>query len=1011
MRHLILLLLAIFFAPTSSTISSPNQQAQAAFLVTSWLNNTATRPTDWLLGLASPCGWSHISCDAASGTTVVSIIFSDIQLGVVLPRGLCAALPQLSTFIVTGAGLTGFIPDDLSRCSHLTVLDMSNNSLSGSIPSSLGNLAPSLKQLHLFSNLLSGELPVSLSELWLVESLRIGDNPELSGQIPESFSKLRNVITLGMAQTNISGSIPASLGQLCRIQTLRLQVARLSGSIPPELGNCSNLIDIHLYENSLSGPLPAALGMLPRLHFLYLSDNFHTGPIPKSFGNLTTLLELDLGDNCLSGVGPVFLGRLLALRWLDLSINNLTGSIPPEIGRLTSLTYLMMCQNQLSGTIPASLTSLITLEFLDLSMNLLTGVVPPMLFHLPNLTSLLLRSNDLSGPLPHDISRARNLTYLHLGGNRIAGSIPPAVAGMKSIKYLILSNNRLTGPMPAKLGSCLQLQMIVLSNNMLSGTLPTSLVGLRDLQQLDISHNQFTGHVPHMLSQLKALKRLMLSGNSFVGPIPASLGQCTNLELLDLSDNKLYGLIPDELFDIDKLNIVLNLSANKLTGQLPAKMSALKKLNVLDLSHNALNGTLDPLAGMASLVTLNVSNNNFSGYIPETILFQHIPISCLIGNSGLCNKGWNVCSAKDTDGSPQTKKNANQKHNITIIFVVIAAVLAVPGIIVTLSVCGRGKYRAGDSMVSLELASLPKFVAFQNLTFSIEQLLSKLAESDKIGQGAAAEVYRVNISNNRSVAVKKLRQGQGKPNEGNNNILGHPIQNTFWTEVRTIGSIRHKNIVRFLGYYFSSSVQLLLYDYVPNGSLGGLLHDGSSLQLDWKIRYQILLGVSHGLTYLHHDCTPPIIHRDIKPNNILIDLDFKAYIADFGIAKLFDPRALIHTCAGTFGYMAPEYTHGTEINEKSDVYSFGVVMLEVLTGKKPIISVEDATHIVEWVQEQNDVREALDSILRGQPNSEIQEMLQVIGVALLCTRHTPSRRPTMKDVTCMLEEIHGQGAH
>lgn len=117
-----------------------------------------------------------------------SITFSDNELGVVLPRGLCAALPQLSTFIVTGAGLTGFIPDDLSRCSHLTVLDISNNSLSGSIPSSLGNLAPSLKQLHLFSNLLSGELPFSLSELWLVESLRIGDNLELSGQIPESFS-------------------------------------------------------------------------------------------------------------------------------------------------------------------------------------------------------------------------------------------------------------------------------------------------------------------------------------------------------------------------------------------------------------------------------------------------------------------------------------------------------------------------------------------------------------------------------------------------------------------------------------------------------------------------------------------------------------------------------------------------------------------------------------------------------------------------------------------------------
>jgi len=185
--------------------------------------------------------------------------------------------------------------------------------------------------------------------------------------------------------------------------------------------------------------------------------------------------------------------------------------------------------------------------------------------------------------------------------------------------------------------------MLDLSNNSLTGPLPESLAAVHALQELDVSHNRLNGAVPDALGRLETLSRLVLSGNSLSGPIPPALGQCRNLELLDLSDNELTRNIPDELYGIDWLDIALNLSRNGLTGPIPSKISALSKVSMLDLSYNTLDGSLAPLAGIDNLVTLNVSNNNFSGYLLDTKLFRQLSTSCLTGNAGLCTKGGDVC--------------------------------------------------------------------------------------------------------------------------------------------------------------------------------------------------------------------------------------------------------------------------------------------------------------------------------------------------------------------------------
>nr|GLL42767.1 LRR receptor-like serine/threonine-protein kinase RCH1 [Ipomoea trifida] len=314
-----------------------------------------------------------------------------------------------------------------------------------------------------------------------------------------------------------------------------------------------------------------------------------------------------------------------------------------------------------------------------------------------------------------------------------------------------------------------------------------------------------------------------------------------------------------------------------------------------------------------------------------------------------------------------------------------------------------------DSELGGGSSSAWQFIPFQKLHFTVDDVLKCLVESNVIGKGCSGVVYRAELSNGEVIAVKKLWPSSLGSRYSNQFGISAYIRDSFSTEVNTLGSIRHKNIVRFLGCCRNQNTRLLMYDYMPNGSLGSLLHEKSGGCLEWELRYKIVLGSAQGLAYLHHDCTPPIVHRDIKANNILVGLDFEPYIADFGLAKLVsdgDFARSSSTVAGSYGYIAPEYGYMMKITEKSDVYSYGVVVLEVLTGKQPIDpTIPDGAHIVDWVRQKRGGVEVLDGSLRARPESEIEEMMQTLGVAVLCVNPSPDDRPTMKDVAAMLKEI------
>ncbi|KAL5220440.1 hypothetical protein ABZP36_025153 [Zizania latifolia] len=1034
----LLVLLACACAALVSPCHGVNEQGEALLRWKQSLNGTGGGGggvlDSWKESDASPCRWFGVSCDARGDVVAVSV--KSVDLGGALPAGLLPLARSLKTLVLSGTNLTGAIPKELGDLAELTTVDLSKNQLSGAIPAELcrlrklqslalntnslrgaipydiGNLT-SLTYLSLYDNELSGTIPASIGNLKKLQVLRAGGNQALKGPLPPEIGGCTDLTMLGLAETGLSGSLPETIGNLKKIQTIAIYTAMLTGSIPESIGNCTELTSLYLYQNSLSGGIPPQLGQLRKLQTVLLWQNQFVGTIPPEIGNCKDLVLIDLSLNELTGPIPSSFGNLPNLQQLQLSTNKLTGVIPPELSNCTSLTDIEVDNNQLTGTIgidfprlrnltlfyawqnrltggvPADLAQCEALQSLDLSYNNLTGPVPRELFALQNLTKLLLLSNDLSGFIPPEIGNCTNLYRLRLNGNRLSGTIPAEIGNLKNLNFLDLGSNHLSGPLPAALSGCNNLEFMDLHSNALSGTLPDELP--RSLQFVDISDNRLTGLLGPGIGSLPELTKLNLGKNRMSGGIPPQLGSCEKLQLLDLGDNALSGGIPPELGMLPSLEISLNLSCNRLSGEIPSQFGGLDKLGCLDVSYNQLSGSLAPLARLENLVTLNISYNVFSGELPDTPFFRKLPMNDIAGNHLLI-------VGSGADEISRQAAISSLKLAMTMLAVVCALLLLSATYVLARSRSRNGAIHGADETWVVTL--------YQKLDFSVDEVVRSLTSANVIGTGSSGVVYRVGLPNGDSVAVKKMWSSDEA--------------GAFRNEIAALGSIRHRNIVRLLGWSANRSTKLLFYTYLPNGSLSGFLHRGGVKgAADWAPRYDIALGVAHAIAYLHHDCLPAILHGDIKAMNVLLGPRNEPYLADFGLARVLSGAvgsgsAKLDTSkpriAGSYGYIAPEYASMQRITEKSDVYSFGMVVLEILTGRHPLDpTLPGGTHLVQWVREnlqaKRSVAELLDPRLRGKPETQVQEMLQVFSVAVLCIGHRADDRPAMKDVVALLKEI------
>ncbi|KAF8663081.1 hypothetical protein HU200_055675 [Digitaria exilis] len=858
---------------------------------------------DWKDTDASPCRWSGVSCDASGHVTGLTLQFVDLHGGVPGADDLSAVAPTLSRLVLTGTNLTGPIPPQLGDLPALTHLDLSNNALTGSIPTSLCRPGSKLESLYLNSNHLEGAIPDAIGNLTSLREFIFYDN-------------------------QLEGTIPASIGKMTSLEVIRGGGNKnLQGALPPEIGDCGNLTMLGLAETSISGPLPASLGKLKSLDTIAIYTALLSGPIPPELGECSSLAHVYLYENALS------LFRLPRLSKLLLIDNNLSGEIPLEIGNCTSLVRFRASGNHLAGGIPAEIGKLGNLSFFDLS------------------------SNRLSGSIPAEIAGCRNLTFVDLHANAITGVLPPGIF-----------------------------------HDMLS------------LQYLDLSYNSINGVIPSDIGKLGSLTKLVLGGNRLTGQIPPEIGSCSRLQLLDLGGNTLSGEIPASIGKIPGLEITLNLSCNGLSGAIPKEFAGLVRLGVLDVSHNQLSGDLQPLAALQNLVALNISFNNFAGRSPETPFFAKLPTSDVEGNPALC---LSRCPGDASDRELAARRAA--KVAIAVLLSAVVALLAVAAFLLVRRRRGSSVLGGAGDKGDAEMMPPWEVTLYQKLDISVGDVARSLTPANVIGQGWSGSVYRATVpSTGVTIAVKKFRSSCADDASS---------AEAFACEVGVLPRVRHRNIVRLLGWAANRRTRLLFYDYLPNGTLGDLLHgsgggNGAAV-VEWEVRLAIAVGVAEGLAYLHHDCVPAIVHRDVKADNILLGERYEACLADFGLARVADDGANSSPppFAGSYGYIAPEYGCMTKITTKSDVYSFGVVLLEIITGRRPVepAAFGEGRSVVQWVREhlhqKRDPAAVVDHRLQGRPDTQVQEMLQALGIALLCASARPEDRPTMKDVAALLRGL------
>ncbi|KAF8407922.1 hypothetical protein HHK36_007060 [Tetracentron sinense] len=486
------------------------------------------------------------------------------------------------------------------------------------------------------------------------------------------------------------------------------------------------------------------------------------------------------------------------------------------------------------------------------------------------------------------------------------------------------------------------------------------------------------------------------------GTLSPSIGNLTNLQIVLLQSNNISGPIPPELGRLSKLH-TLDLSNNLLTDEIPTSLSHLKSLQYLRLNNNSLSGAF-PLsfANMTQLAFLDLSYNNLSGPIPrfpaKTFNIVGNPLICAMGSEHECYGTMPMPLSFPLNNSENAQPSGRSKsHKVALAFGSSLGCIC-------LLILGFGllwwRHRYKKQIFfdvtdhhheEVCLGNLKRF-QFRELQIATDNFSSK----NIIGKGGFGIVYKGHLQDGTVVAVKRLKDG---------NAIGGEIQ--FQTEVEMISLAVHRNLLRLSGFCMTAKERLLIYPYMSNRSVASRLKGKPAL--DWGTRKRIALGAARGLLYLHEQCDPKIIHRDVKAANILLDDYCEAVVGDFGLAKLLDHHDSHVTTAvrGTVGHIAPEYLSTGQSSEKTDVFGFGILLLELITGQRALEFGKAANQkgvMLDWVKKIHQEKK-LDMLVDEdlKHNYDCIELEEMVRVALLCTQYLPGHRPKMSEVVRMLE--------